>query len=197
MTRYALAGLFMVGLIAIVYVLMSAGIGKGSSNPYEKFATGALAKLDFSGAGDEASDAPFLNADGTEGRLTDFKGKTILVNFWATWCGPCTKEMPALGALEKARGSDRFEVVAISIDAEDDLDYAAQRLNELGASNIAFRATPPERNNYELVYASGVRTFPTSVIYGPDGKEIARLSGDADWSSFDAVGFVDALLKGH
>ena len=73
MTRYALAGLFMVGLIAIVYVLMSAGIGKGSSNPYEKFATGALAKLDFSGAGDEASDAPFLNADGTEGRLTDFR----------------------------------------------------------------------------------------------------------------------------
>ncbi|MEZ5945419.1 MAG: TlpA disulfide reductase family protein [Hyphomonas sp.] len=197
MTRYALAGLFMVGLIAIVYVLMSAGAGKTDTNPYAKFATGAMEKLDFTTAGDPASESPFLTADGGTGSLADLRGKVILVNFWATWCSPCEKEMPSLGALEKARGGEDFEVVAISVDAEADLDYAAGRLGALGAANIAFRATPPERDNYDLVYASGVQGFPTSIIYDREGKEIARLSGDADWASFEAVGLIDALLEGR
>ncbi|MEZ5997391.1 MAG: TlpA disulfide reductase family protein [Hyphomonas sp.] len=196
MTRYALAGLFMVGLIAIVYVLMSAGGGKTDTNPYAKFATGAMEKLDFTTTGDPASDASFLTADGGTGSLADLRGKVILVNFWATWCSPCEKEMPALGALEQARGGKDFEVVAISVDSEADLAYAQQRLGELGASDITFRATPPENDNYELVYDSGVRGFPTSILYDREGKEIARLSGDADWNSFEAIGFIDALLQG-
>ncbi|MCA8901514.1 MAG: TlpA family protein disulfide reductase [Hyphomonas sp.] len=197
MTRYALAGLFMVGLIAIVYVLMSAGSGKQDANPYAKFATGPLTNLDVSSAGGAASEAEFLEADGSTGTLAEFRGKTVLVNFWATWCPPCEKEMPSLGALQTARGGDRFEIVAISVDSQEDLDYAARRLTELGAANIPLRATPPDRDNYELVYESGVRGFPTSILYGPDGTEIARISGDVDWASFEAVGFIDAVLEGR
>nr|WP_321360439.1 TlpA disulfide reductase family protein [uncultured Hyphomonas sp.] len=193
MKRYAIPGLFLVGVIAIVYVLISAGIGKPDENPLAKFATGSLAKLDFSGAGDPASTDPFYLADGSAHTLDEFRGKTILVNFWATWCAPCEKEMPSLGALQKARGGDAFDVVAISVDAADDEDYAEQRLGELGAANIPFRIVTPEQ--YELVYDSGVQGFPTSILYGPDGKEIARLAGEADWSSFEAIGFIDALLK--
>jgi thioredoxin-related protein len=100
--------------------------------------------------------------------------------------------MPSLGALQKARGSDAFEVVAISVDASEDKDYAVQRLNELGASDISFHIAPPE--NYEIVYDAGVKGFPTSILYGPDGKEIARLEGDADWASLEAIGFIDAIL---
>ena len=193
MRRYALPGLFLVGVIAIVYVLISAGIGKHDKNPLAKFATGDLAKLDFSGSGDPVGEAPFFLADGSEGHLADLEGKVILVNFWATWCAPCEKEMPSLGALQKARGGDGFEVVAISVDAAEDKDYAERRLGELGAANIPFRIVPPEQ--YELVYESGVQGFPTTIIYGADGKEIARLSGEADWSSFEAIGFIDALLQ--
>lgn len=193
MRRYALPGLFLVGLIAIVYVLFSAGIGKKTENPLIPYATGTLAKLDFSGSGDPTGAAPFYLADGSAHTLDEFKGKTILVNFWATWCSPCEKEMPSLGALQKARGGDDFQVVAISVDAAEDKDYAAERLGELGAANIPFRIVTPEQ--YELVYDSGVQGFPTSILYGPDGKEIARLAGEADWSSFEAVGFIDALLK--
>jgi thiol-disulfide isomerase/thioredoxin len=193
MRRYALPGLFLVGLIAIVYVLMSAGGGKPHENALAKFATGSLTKLDLSGSGDPAGEAPFYTADGTPHTLAEFQGKTILVNFWATWCSPCEKEMPSLGALQKARSGKDFEVVAISVDAADDKDYAAQRLGELGAANIPFRIVTPEQ--YELVYDSGVQGFPTSILYGPDGKEIARLAGEADWSSFEAISFIDALLN--
>lgn len=193
MKRYAIPGLFLVGVIAVVYVLISAGIGKQDENPLAKFATGSLAKLDFSSAGDPAGTDPFYLADGSARTLDAFKGKTILVNYWATWCAPCEKEMPSLGALQKARGGDTFEVVAISVDAAEDKEYAEQRLGQLGAPNIPFRIVTPEQ--YELVYDSGVQGFPTSILYGPDGKEIARLAGEADWSSFEAIGFIDALLE--
>ena len=115
------------------------------------------------------------------------------MNFWATWCAPCEREMPSLGALQTARGGDRFEVIAISVDSEADKAYAAQRLGELGASNITFHSATPEQ--YEIVYDSGVQGFPTTILYDAGGKEIARLAGDADWSSLEAVNFVDALLE--
>jgi thioredoxin-related protein len=95
--------------------------------------------------------------------------------------------------LQTARGGDDFEVVAISVDAAEDKDYAEKRLGQLGAPNIPFRIVTPEQ--YELVYDSGVQGFPTSILYGPDGTEIARLAGEADWASFEAVGFIDALLE--
>ena len=91
-----------------------------------------------------------------------------------------------------SRGGDGFEVVAISVDGMDDKAYAARRLGELGAANITFHIAPPE--NYEIVYEAGVKGFPTSILYGPDGREIARLAGDADWASIEAIGFIDALL---
>ena len=193
MTRLAFVALFLVGLIAIVYALMSAAGGKAPENPLERFATGEIGKLDFSKAGTPASDAPFYLEDGTAVTLEAYTGKVILVNFWATWCAPCEKEMPSLGALQTARGGETFEIVAVSVDSEEDTAYAAQRLSELGAGNITFHIATPEQ--YEIVYDSGVQGFPTTILYDAGGKEIARLAGDADWSSLEVVGFVDALLK--
>ena len=192
MTRLAFIGLFLVALGAIVYVLFSAVGGKPPSNPLELYATGDMAKLSFASSGEAAPTENMFAADGTPVTLDAWKGKTVLVNYWATWCSPCEREMPSLGALQAARGGDAFEIVAVSVDSSEDKDYAAKRLDELGAANISFHIAPPE--NYEIVYASGVKGFPTSIIYGPDGKEIARLAGDADWSAIEAVNFIDAIL---
>lgn len=192
MIRYAFAGLFLVALAAIVYVLMSAAGGKAPDHTFERYATGTLAKLDFANAGKSIPGGTFDNADGSEAGLESFAGKTILVNYWATWCGPCEREMPSLGALQKARGSDKFEVVAISIDSDEDVDYAKRRLTELGAANIAFRHAPLDRG--DIVYGAEVQGFPTTIIYGPDGLEIARVSGEADWAAAEAVQFIDAVL---
>jgi thiol-disulfide isomerase/thioredoxin len=192
MTRLAFIGLFLVALAAIVYVLISAAGGKAPANPLERHARGEMAKLDFSSAGETAPAASMFAADGTPVTMDAWKGKIVLLNYWATWCAPCEREMPSLGALQKARGGSRFEVVAISVDGMDDKAYAARRLGELGAANITFHIAPPE--NYEIVYEAGVKGFPTSILYGPDGREIARLAGDADWASIEAIGFIDAIL---
>ncbi|MBI1400064.1 TlpA disulfide reductase family protein [Hyphomonas sp.] len=193
MTRYAFAGLFLVALAAIVYVLISAAGGKAPQYALERYAVGTLEKVDFSGAGQHVPTGSFNGPDGTEADLDSFKGKTILVNYWATWCSPCEREMPSLGALQAARGGDAFEVVAISIDSDEDVDYARGRLGELGASNIAFRHAPLDRG--DIVYGANVQGFPTSILYGPDGLELARLSGEADWSAPEAVQFIDAALR--
>lgn len=193
MTRYAFLGLFLVAIAAIVYVLMSASGGKPAGNPLERYATGQMQKLDFASAGQPIPAGTFTDSDGEARGLDAFAGKTILVNYWATWCPPCEKEMPSLGALQTARGGDRFEVVALSVDSTEDADFAKRRLAELGAANIAFRHAPMD--NGDVIYGAGVRGFPTTILYGPDGLEIARLAGEADWASLEAVQFIDAALK--
>lgn len=193
MTRYAFLGLFLVAIAAIVYVLMSASGGKPAGNPLELYATGQMQKLDFASAGQPIPAGTFTDSDGEARGLDAFAGKTILVNYWATWCPPCEKEMPSLGALQTARGGDRFEVVALSVDSAEDVDFAKRRLTELGAANIAFRHAPMD--NGDVIYGAGVRGFPTTILYGPDGLEIARLAGEADWASLEAVQFIDAALK--
>lgn len=193
MTRYAYIGLFLIGLAAIVYVLISAATARPDTNRLEAFATGQLAKLDFGSAGQPIPAGTFLDKDGAPQTLETFKGRTILVNYWATWCGPCEREMPSLGALQTARGSEVFEVVALSVDAPEDADYARRRLTELGAANIEFRHAPMDDG--DIIYGAGVRGFPTTIIYGPDSLEIARLSGEADWASAEAVQFIDAAMK--
>ncbi|MBU3920631.1 MAG: TlpA family protein disulfide reductase [Alphaproteobacteria bacterium] len=149
--------------------------------------------MDFASAGQPVPSGTFNGPDGAEADLAAFRGKTILVNYWATWCPPCEKEMPSLGALQAARGGDTFEVVAISIDADEDVDFARRRLTELGAASIAFRHAPLDRG--DIVYGAGVQGFPTSILYGPDGLEIARLAGEADWAAAEAVQFIDAALR--
>lgn len=193
MIRYAYLGLFLVGLGAIVYVLMSAATGKPAGNPLEAYATGQMEKLSFASAGEPLPTGTFTDADNVEQTLAQFKGKTILVNYWATWCPPCEKEMPSLGALQAARGGEAFEVVALSVDAIEDVDYAKRRLTELGAANIAFRHAPMDSG--DIIYGASVRGFPTTIIYGADGLEIARLAGEADWASAEAVQFIDAAIK--
>ena len=192
--RLVYTALLVIALGAVVYALTSAAGGPQSASKLERFAVDDLAGLDFSQAGTPASDAPFTDATGAQISLAGFRGKTILVNFWATWCGPCEREMPHLGALQTARGSDTFEVVAISVDSRDDEAYARERLDELTGATLAFTHAPPDA--WDVVYGSGATGFPTTVIYGPDGMEIARLRGEADWSASLALGFLDAVMAG-
>jgi len=182
-----LAGL----VVAVSFALLSATSKGGSKDPVEKLATGTLAKLDVSQRGEGMSDATFEGPDGTEATLADFKGKVTLVNFWATWCGPCEREMPSLAALESAKGSDNFQVIAISVDATEDKDYAIQRLQELTGGVLDFYFAPPE--NWDVVYDAGARGFPTTIIYDANGEEIARLSGEAQWDSYEAAALIDTI----
>jgi thiol-disulfide isomerase/thioredoxin len=191
LVKFAIPALIVIGLIVVSLTLLQATSKGGSKDEIANLATGSIAALDVSKRGEPVSTAAFDGPDGEEVTLADFEGRNILVNFWATWCGPCEREMPSLAALQTAKGDENFQVVAISIDAEEDRDYARQRLQELTGGVIDFYFVPPER--WEVVYDSGARGFPTTVIYDETGSEIARLSGEAAWDSYEAIALIEAI----
>lgn len=189
-TRYGIP-VMLLGLgLSLVYILMSAAGSSGKKAAFQDFARGSLEGLDFTFAGDVPAATAFLAPDRTPIDLQTLQGKPILVNLWATWCGPCEREMPGLGALQRARGGARFDIIAISVDDTKDGDFAREELARLSGGAIDFYHAP----DYAITYTLGARGFPTSVLYDAEGREVARLAGEADWTTPEAVGLIDALI---
>ena len=135
----------------------------------------------------------FTGPDGKPRTLADFKGKTVLVNLWATWCVPCRQEMPALDKLQAQAGSKDFEVVAVNIDTTR-LERPKAFLNEIGVKNLAFYADPKADVFYQLKQAGKIVGLPTTFLIGPDGCEIGTLAGGANWGTEDALDMVKGAL---
>jgi len=100
--------------------------------------------------------------------------------------------MPSLAALQTARGGETFEVIAISVDADEDRDYAQTRLQQLTGGVLDFYHAPPDA--WDIVYDTGAqRGFPTTVLYTEAGEKVAMLAGEADWASYEAIGLIDTI----
>ena len=132
----------------------------------------------------------FQDADGRERTLADWRGKVVLLNLWATWCVPCRKEMPALDRLQAELGSDRFEVVAVSVDRAG-LKGARKFLDATKASRLGLYADPSARAAATL-RAIGL---PSTLLVDGEGREIGRLLGPAEWDSDDAKRLIRAVVK--
>jgi len=135
-------------------------------------------------------DITFEDSTGKTVNLSSFKGKTILLNLWATWCGPCREEMPALNTLQKELGSDKFEVVALSLDRA---GYAASRkfLDDLKANDVHLYADPTAKQGMALKLIG----MPTTILINKDGMEVGRLAGSAKWNSPDAKKLIEAAMN--
>jgi thiol-disulfide isomerase/thioredoxin len=139
---------------------------------------------------------PAVAFSGPEGQalsLSDFKGKTILVNLWATWCVPCRQEMPALDKLQAELGGADFQVVAINVDTRNPEKPKAW-LQENGIRNLAYYADPAGKLLQVLQKSGHVVGLPTTFVVDASGCEIALLKGPAEWASPDALAFVRTAL---
>ena len=134
-------------------------------------------RLDRSHRGDAAPDLLFEDGEGRPVRLSAFRGRPVLVNLWATWCGPCVVEMPSLDALA-ARSGPGLEIVAIS----QDLD-GRQKVSDFFAAHRFSRLEPYLDPQMQLMPALGLDTLPTSILYDRDGREVWRMVGMAEWQS--------------
>ncbi|WP_299151413.1 TlpA disulfide reductase family protein [uncultured Tateyamaria sp.] len=154
--------------------------------------TGDMKKLVFHTTPEAVSNASFDLADGAgTATLDDFEGKYILLNFWATWCAPCRHEMPMLSELQAELGGDKFEVVTIATGRNSPAGIT-KFFADTGIDNLPRHQDPKQK----LAAQMGIFGLPITVIINPDGKEIARLRGDADWSSDSAKAVLGALIAG-
>ena len=133
----------------------------------------------------------FEGPDGKPMTLADHAGKTLLVNLWATWCAPCRAEMPALDALQREKGSDTFEVVAINVDTGDDAK-PKKFLGEIGVKDLALYREPT-LTLFDTVKKRGLALgLPVTMLVDGDGCLIGHMNGPAEWSSPDAKRLVEA-----
>jgi len=139
-------------------------------------------------------DLTFEDADGQPRKLSDWRGRTVLVNLWATWCVPCRKEMPALDRLQAKLGSDRFEVVAINIDTRD-AEKPKTFLKEAGLHRLGYFADAKAKVFQDLKAIGRALGMPTTVLVDGAGCEIATIAGPAEWDGEEAVALLKAALR--
>ena len=135
-------------------------------------------------------DITFQDATGKDVTLSSLKGKTILLNLWATWCEPCREEMPALDRLQKELGGDKFEVVALSLDRKG-YDASRKFLTDMKVDNLTLYVDPSAKQGMALK----VLGMPTTILINKDGLEIGRLAGSAKWDSPDAKKLIEAAIN--
>ena len=198
------AGVAIIAVVALAIGLYEIGRSRGKVLAYKgacPLAQAAAAKADPLVHGEVAAliladhDNPlgaitFEGPDGTRTTLGAFKGQTVLLNLWATWCAPCQQEMPSLAKLQTALGSRDFSVVAVNIDTVR-LDKPKAFLQRIGATSLPFYADKTADILLQLKRSEKIVGLPTTILVGKDGCEIGTMAGPAQWDSPDA----QALIK--
>ena len=157
-------------------------------------ARGEVAAVNVAKSPLRVPDLSFQDATGKPLTLEHWRGRTVLLNLWATWCVPCRKEMPALDALEGKLGGPNFQVVAISIDTRDP-EKARTWLKEVGIGGLAYYADPSAKVFQDLKMVGRAAGMPTTLLVDPAGCEIGTVAGPAEWASDDAVKLVSTALQ--
>jgi len=160
----------------------------------DQAAQGELAALNATAQGRGYADLAFTDKDGKPKTIADFKGKALLINFWASWCVPCREEMPALNALAAKYNDQSFEVLPINLDIGDSgLDKAKAFLAEGNWPNLPLYADPTFKA-FDRLKTQGVAIgLPASVLVDGDGCEVGVLQGPAHWDTPDGGRVVEAL----
>ena len=136
--------------------------------------------------------APALSLRDLEGRthnLAAYRGKVLLVNFWATWCEPCRQEMPSIQRLRDKLGPKGLAVLAVNVDEP---DARVRQFIKTTGLDLTIVMDP----NKTVTRNWGVRYLPVSFIVGPDGRVRYRVVGDIDWDNETVVGTLSQLLTG-
>jgi thiol-disulfide isomerase/thioredoxin len=131
----------------------------------------------------------FADADGKAVSLADFRGRVVLLNFWATWCVPCVLEMPALDRLQARLGAEGLEVVALSQD-RDGVPAVVRFYEKYDFGNLGIYVDPKGTIANELE----IGVLPTSLLIDREGRVVGELVGAAEWDAAEALALIRHYL---
>ena len=132
----------------------------------------------------------FEDSKGQTLRLADFRGHAVLLNLWATWCGPCIEEMPALDKLQALVGADKLTIIALDQERNASVGVTAAFFKRHGVQNLQIFNDPSGRIS-SLLHVS---VLPMSILIDSDGHEIGTVEGSVNWAEPDAVKFIEHQL---
>jgi len=122
------------------------------------------------------------DANGQEISLAAFRGKVVMLNFWASWCSPCLRELPSINRLQARLGGDQFTVVALNVDREGK-SVAERYTRRLKLDKLALYID--QSNN--AAKSMKLKNMPTTIIFDAEGREVGRLVGAAEWDTEEAI----------
>jgi thiol-disulfide isomerase/thioredoxin len=189
--KLLLTGVAVVGLAAVLYVIVAAVSKPSGPTDLKKYATGGLSKLVVAENPVAPPPLSFTGPDGKPMTFADFKGQVLVLNLWASWCGPCKTEMPTLAKLQAVYAAQPVSVVPVTVDKDSDINVAKADL----AKNAPLKLYRDPVYALPFGLVPRVEGFPTTLVIDKQGRERARLSGDADWASPEARALVEQLLR--
>ncbi|MEO0635505.1 MAG: TlpA disulfide reductase family protein [Pseudomonadota bacterium] len=145
-----------------------------------------VSEFQAAGIPEDFSSIAFKDGTGTDRTLADFQGKTVFVNLWATWCGPCRAEMPGINAMSEELEGEAFEVVALSLDQGESAVPQAF-LDEIGTDALELYHDNTNAVFLDLRERNLLTGLPASYIIGPDGCLLGSVLGPAEWDEEAAI----------
>ena len=176
-------------LLVVLYTAFLIGANAASAD-VAALRDGDMKKLALHEAPVTIPEVLLLDAEDGEQSLSDYKGKWVVLNFWATWCAPCRHEMPSLDRLQAAMPEIAVIPVATGRNA---VEGIRRFFTEAEIKGLPILRDPTS----ELARGMGVMGLPVTVILNPEGQEVARLIGDAEWDSDSAKAVLAALAAGQ
>lgn len=179
-------------IVALVSLLVFLSRDKGQLyNELNSLAVGDLSIVEVFKEPLDAPQTKFTGRDGEELSFADFKGRVVLVNFWATWCAPCVHEMPDLNRLQKAIGGSSFQVITMSLDRQG-YQVIDPFFEDAGIDSLEAYL---DRSN-KLSLEVGATGLPTSILLDKNGRIIARVVGPLEWDGPTAIEFIQKAISG-
>jgi thiol-disulfide isomerase/thioredoxin len=176
------------GIVVTAILMISAGHASAADRRCRN-APASLGNFEATSPPQAAPTVPFLENGDTPRTVADFRGKGVVMNFWATWCAPCVKEMPALDRLGAEVRRDGIAVLALSSDRG-----GAAVVSKFYAKRGITSLPVAIDEKSKVARAVGVSGLPTTVMYDAEGREIGRVVGTAEWDTPESIAFLRACL---
>jgi thiol-disulfide isomerase/thioredoxin len=176
------ASIAAVGIPLVLYEIRVRDVHESTAPPP------VLDKLKLTQGAPAAPDVGFSDSDGKALKLNDFRGRYVVINLWATWCGPCINELPSLVKLQAALPQDKITVVPIDLER-----IGVERVSEFLKMHAIEGLPIYVDRDYSTLRGFAANELPLTIVIDSEGREVARAAGAQHWDSAESVAYLKAI----